>query len=422
MKSKKIIAGLILSATLLTANTSAFAAKESQAMWKKNDTGWWYENANGSYPQSEWKKINGSWYYFGNDGYMLESQWIGNYYVGTNGAMLVNTTTPDGYKVDENGKWIEERQAMWKKNDTGWWYENTDGSYPQSEWKKINGSWYYFGNDGYMLESQWIGNYYVGTNGAMLVNTTTPDGYEVDENGKWIEENKENKTTNSYVNGIFYDENKKPANWWYDDGTGWFFFKDGKKLTGEGTDANGSHYFVNGKYANGDFKNAFYENGKVKYYKNGKYKNTLVYKNHVIKIGAFENSDEVKAYASRRKDKNDAQAYLDAGHVLVSQNPLDLTDGKSSELEAHAGMNFRPLWESLKNGEIITVYDPYGNYSNFKMTLFLSHIPNDTSLFTDEYLKKCQKLWHIYSKNEDIGVSFCRTMEYQECWLGEICN
>ena len=75
--------------------------------WKKNDTGWWYENADGSYPQSEWKKINGSWYYFGNDGYMLESQWIGNYYVGSNGAMLVNTTTPDGYKVDENGKWIK---------------------------------------------------------------------------------------------------------------------------------------------------------------------------------------------------------------------------------------------------------------------------------------------------------------------------
>ena len=160
--------------------------KKETASWKRNNIGWWYENADGSYPQSEWKKINGSWYYFGNNGYMLESQWIGNYYVGSNGAMLVNTTTPDGYEVDENGKWIEERQAMWKKNDTGWWYENADGSYPQSEWKKINGSWYYFGNNGYMLESQWIGNYYVGSNGAMLVNTTTPDGYEVDENGKWI--------------------------------------------------------------------------------------------------------------------------------------------------------------------------------------------------------------------------------------------
>ena len=340
MKSKKIIAGLILSATLLTANTSAFAAKESQAMWKKNDTGWWYENANGSYPQSEWKKINGSWYYFGNDGYMLESQWIGNYYVGTNGAMLVNTTTPDGYKVDENGKWIEE--------------------------------------------------------------------------------NKENKTTNTYVNGIFYDENKKPANWWYDDGTGWFFFKDGKKLTGEGTDANGSHYFINGKYANGDFKNAFYENGKVKYYKNGKYKNTLVYKNHVIEIGAFRISDEVKAYASRSKDGKDYQAYLDDGHVLVSYHPLDLTDGKGSKLTAHAGMNFRPLWENLKNGEIITIYDIHGNYANFKMKL-------DITISNDDIRRRIagKEFDHIYNlaqKEENIQIGFCRTLEYQESWLGEICN
>ena len=185
--------------------------EERQAMWKKNNTGWWYENADGSYPQSEWKKINGSWYYFGNNGYMLESQWIGNYYVGSNGAMLVNTTTPDGYKVDENGKWIEERQAMWKKNNTGWWYENADGSYPQSEWKKINGSWYYFGNDGYMLESQWIGNYYVGTDGAMLVNTTTPDGYEVDENGKWIENqySNENETNSDSSNNQYHNERFK---------------------------------------------------------------------------------------------------------------------------------------------------------------------------------------------------------------------
>ena len=148
----------------------------------------------------------------------------------------------------------------------------------------------------------------------------------------------------------------------------------------------------------------------------------LVYKNYVIKIGTYEFIDEIKAYASRRKDRNDAQVYADAGHVLVSENPLDLIDGKSSELTAHAGMNFRPLWENLKNGEIITIYDIHGNYANFKMTLFLSHVPKDVTLFTDEYLKKCKKLFDICSKNEDIVIRFCRTMEYQEAWLGEICN
>ena len=81
------------------------------AQWKHNDRGWWYEEANGSYPTATWKLINNKWYYFDGIGYMAESRWIGNYYVGADGAMLVSTVTPDGYYVDETGKWIEEKRA-----------------------------------------------------------------------------------------------------------------------------------------------------------------------------------------------------------------------------------------------------------------------------------------------------------------------
>ena len=42
---------------------------------------------------------------------MAESRWIGNYYVGADGAMLVSTVTPDGYYVDETGKWMEGKRA-----------------------------------------------------------------------------------------------------------------------------------------------------------------------------------------------------------------------------------------------------------------------------------------------------------------------
>lgn len=38
--------------------------------------------------------------------YMATNCWIGNYYLGSNGKMLTNTTTPDGYKVGEDGAWI----------------------------------------------------------------------------------------------------------------------------------------------------------------------------------------------------------------------------------------------------------------------------------------------------------------------------
>ena len=68
----------------------------ADAQWKRNDKGWWYEEANGAYPTNQWKLINNKWYYFDNIGYMLENRWVGNYYVGADGAMLVSTSTPDG--------------------------------------------------------------------------------------------------------------------------------------------------------------------------------------------------------------------------------------------------------------------------------------------------------------------------------------
>ena len=78
-------------------------------------------------------------------------------------------------------------EAQWKRNDKGWWYEEADGSYPTNAWKLIKDKWYYFDGVGYMVENRWIGNCYLGADGAMLVNTSTPDGYYVDATGKWVE-------------------------------------------------------------------------------------------------------------------------------------------------------------------------------------------------------------------------------------------
>ena len=78
-------------------------------------------------------------------------------------------------------------EAQWKRNDKGWWYEEADGSYPTNAWKLIKDKWYYFDGVGYMVENRWIGNYYLGADGAMLVNTSTPDGYYVDATGIWVE-------------------------------------------------------------------------------------------------------------------------------------------------------------------------------------------------------------------------------------------
>ena len=73
---------------------------------------------------------------------------------------------------------------------------------------------------------------------------------------------KEEQDKTGYDKGIFYD-NGKLANWWYDDGQDWYFFQNGKKHTGEGKDNAGNHYFVNGKYANGYQKETYYVKGSL---------------------------------------------------------------------------------------------------------------------------------------------------------------
>lgn len=82
--------------------------------------------------------------------------------------------------------------AQWVRDNVGWWYRYSNGSYPTNGWLLINNVWYCFDRVGYM-RTGWIlsadGNYYYcDTNsGAMLTNTWTPDNYYVDANGVWIQ-------------------------------------------------------------------------------------------------------------------------------------------------------------------------------------------------------------------------------------------
>ncbi|MGX7087928.1 C39 family peptidase, partial [Gemelliphila palaticanis] len=107
-------------------------------------------------------------------------------------------------------------------------------------------------------------------------------------NGKTYKNGQEvSSLKNGYVNDLFY-KNGELGNWWYDDGSDWYFFKDGKKLTGYGKDNSGEKYFVNGKYANWWYDDGsdwyFFKDGKKligygrdasgeKYFVNGKYAN-----------------------------------------------------------------------------------------------------------------------------------------------------
>lgn len=62
-------------------------------------------------------------------------------------------------------------ETSWAEDSKGWWIQNSDGSYLKNTWyRNVNGKWHYMGADGYML-----------------VNTTTPDGYRVGADGAWIQ-------------------------------------------------------------------------------------------------------------------------------------------------------------------------------------------------------------------------------------------
>ena len=54
---------------------------------------------------SGWVKCQGYWYHLDTNGHSLINQWVGNYYLGSDGAMITNSWTPDGYYVGADGAW-----------------------------------------------------------------------------------------------------------------------------------------------------------------------------------------------------------------------------------------------------------------------------------------------------------------------------
>lgn len=74
----------------------------------------------------------------------------------------------------------------WVKDDKGWWYRYSDGTWPASKWLKLDGKWYWFGSDGYMAENQWQIYkgclYYLGSDGAMV----TGKKLKIDSEGRLV--------------------------------------------------------------------------------------------------------------------------------------------------------------------------------------------------------------------------------------------
>lgn len=85
--------------------------------WKRNDKGWWYVNADSSYPTNKWQKINDVWYYFDENGYMLANKWLKHtdgkwYYLGESGAMATDhfiKGVNGWYYLDKDGVMVTDK-------------------------------------------------------------------------------------------------------------------------------------------------------------------------------------------------------------------------------------------------------------------------------------------------------------------------
>ena len=180
----------------------------------------------------EGKPANG-WYDDGSDWYFFKN---GKKYTGFatdgNGKMY--------FKDGKYGKGYVDKVFYGEGKPADWWYDDGTGWYFFQKGKKFTGIAKDTSGEKYFVD----GKYGSGIYNDILYK----DG--IKSEGK------------VYVNGIFYGEDLKPANWWYDDGTGWYFFQKGKKHTGFATDGNGKMYFKDGKYGKGYVDKVFYGEGK----------------------------------------------------------------------------------------------------------------------------------------------------------------
>ena len=103
------------------------------------------------------QKIGGHWYYFNGSG-VMQTGWI---------------TWRDGTKSFFD--WDGRALSGWRSFSGVKYYFDPATGISERWSQRIDGKWYYFNTASDK-----------GTLGAILANTTTPDGYQVDANGAWI--------------------------------------------------------------------------------------------------------------------------------------------------------------------------------------------------------------------------------------------
>lgn len=179
------IDGLYTPIPVLTLNWNSVSEADGYEVWCRDMT--------------EGNDFYSDWYISQNVSVTTAEEWIIDGYLqvkvrayGSNGySDYTDTITFLGGEGITNGPTSHSEifNTGWVQDNSGWWYQRTDGSYPVSQWELIDSLWYHFNDFGYM-QTGWIqdnGNwYYLDETGKMLSNVIV-DTYRLDENGVWVD-------------------------------------------------------------------------------------------------------------------------------------------------------------------------------------------------------------------------------------------
>ena len=149
-------------------NTGYTAQAYTQGTWKQEAQGWKYYDANQK-PSTGWIYTESGWYYIDPATGFMRTGWL----------------------QDKKGRWFYLESAAdqggiegrlhtgWMKDPSGSWYfmntvPGSDFGVMLTGWQWIDNSCYYFGTDA------------TGNIGKLYRNTTTPDGYNVNADGRWV--------------------------------------------------------------------------------------------------------------------------------------------------------------------------------------------------------------------------------------------
>ena len=146
--------------------------------WISDARGWWYRNADGSYPANEARVIGGSTYRFGADGYM-RTGWVGEsgswYYHVASGAQVTgwaqigsswyylapNTgaMVTGWLRLGETWYYLDASGAMvtgWLRQGSSWYYLEPATGAMATGWVQVGSTWYYLSPANGAMHTGWL--------------------------------------------------------------------------------------------------------------------------------------------------------------------------------------------------------------------------------------------------------------------------